>query len=393
MSQHISMIRGEPQTKSLPAMFRPENYARVQAFHQSLADYRPTPLIPLPGLARKLGLGGVYVKDESRRFGLNSFKALGASYAVAKLLEAHPRLAGDEPPVFVSATDGNHGKAVAWAAAQADARAVIFMPRGSRECRARAIREVGGATVEVTALNYDDTVRLADGYARRHGYDLVQDTGFDGYERVPNDIVSGYTTMAAEAVRQLRALGVQKPSHVLLQAGVGSMSGGVLGYLADFYENYPPLTVIAEADEAACVYESVQAGRPVSIGGHPRTIMAGLNCGEPNVHTWPVLRDFASWFARCPDWVAEQGMRQLARPEPGDEPVVSGESGAVGLGLLLALCREGRYAPLRQALALDESASVLLFSTEGDTDPENYRAILNQRPEGASDDGQDEAAV
>jgi len=375
MNKRIRLLENKPERKSLPEWFNKGTFEKVGTFHKTLKDYRETPLVALNGLAGRLGVKGVYVKDESNRFGLKAFKGLGASYAISKILAQHR---GNTNPVFVTATDGNHGKAVAWAAAQEGCRAVVFMPKGSKECRVEAIRSIGNTIVEVTEMNYDDTVRHAYNYALKHGYYLVQDTGFEGYEEIPQAITLGYTTMAAESIKQLQLQGIKRPTHVFLQAGVGSMAGGVLGYLADYFGEDLPQTTIMEADDAACIFESVKSGTMIAIGGHPETIMAGLNCGEANVCTYPVLKDFASWFAACPDWVTEQGMCQLAHPEPGDQAIISGESGAVGLGLLMSLCENGEYGEFKEKMGLDENSIILLFSTEGDTDPENYQRIINR---------------
>ena len=380
----------------LTPLLAPAAVAAVRHFHQSLPQYQPTPLVSLPGLAQKLGVAAIFVKDESHRFGLNAFKGLGASYAMATIIAATVNAtAADlnytfltspavrqqiQSLVFITATDGNHGKGVAWAAALFGCRAIVLMPRGSKPCRAEAIRAINGTRVEITDLNYDDAVRRAAQLAAEHGYILIQDTGLAGYEDIPNAITRGYTTMVGEALEQLGDHGIAKPSHVFLQAGVGSMAGGVLGYLAHYYDHNPPLTTIVEPDTVACIYQSVQQGQgqPVAVGGNPETIMAGLNCGEPNPLTWPILRDFASFYASCPDWVTELGMQTLAHPVATDPAIVSGESGAVGLGLLLALCTDPNLATLKQQLQLDRDATILLFSTEGNTDPDGYAAIVGQ---------------
>ena len=368
----ISILPGARAGGEAPGLLAPELTEPANAFHRSMPEYRPTPLVALPALAKRLGVGRIYVKDESKRFGLNAFKGLGTSWA------AHCLTAGqaDERAAFVTATDGNHGRAVAWAARRLGRPACVFMPRGSRPCRAEAIRAEGNARVEITDWNYDDTVRHAADYARRTGGLLLQDTGLEDYEQVPGWIVQGYTTMAVEAVEQMEAAGDSRPTHVFLQAGVGSFAGGILGWMVHRFGDQLPVTAIVEPEQAACVYASAQAGRLVALGGNPETEMAGLNCGEPNPYTWPILRDFAAFYVKCPDWVTELGMRLLAGPEGADAPVVSGESGAVSLGLLAALCGEEKYAPLRRQLGLDEQSVVLVFSTEGDTDPEHYRQVV-----------------
>ena len=367
----ICILTGKRPVVTPPALLAPEHTQLANDFHRSMPEYQPTPLVSLTGLARKLGVEQVYVKDESKRFGLNAFKALGASWAANRLAEG----AAERLP-FVTATDGNHGRAVAWAARRMGRQAYVFMPKGSQPCRAEAIRALGNARVEITGWNYDDTVRHAAAFAQQTGGLLLQDTGLEGYEQVPGWIVQGYSTMALEAAEQMAALGHDRPTHVFLQAGVGSMAGGVLGWLAHRYGEALPSVTIVEPEAVACVWESARAGELTAIGGSPETIMAGLNCGEVNPYIWPILRNFAAFYAKCPDWVTELGMRRLAHPCPGDAPVVSGESGAVGLGLAVALCGEEKYAPLREQLGLDERSVILVFSTEGDTDPEHYRRVV-----------------
>lgn len=242
MSQPISIIQGELRPDPDFSYFTPKELQTVQAFYRSMPQYKETPLVSLPGLAKALGVGGIYVKDESHRFGLNAFKGLGATYAIARLLSERLGLDPDAPDfaaltapenkeklqhiVFATATDGNHGKSVAWASSVFGCRARVYMPKGSKESRVQAIRAINDTPVEVTDLNYDDAVRLAADWAQKNGQQLVQDTGTEEYQQVPRDIALGYTVMAGEAVEQLaREYGQQAPTHVFLQAGVGSMAG------------------------------------------------------------------------------------------------------------------------------------------------------------------------
>lgn len=382
----LSLLSHTPRGE-VPPFLRPVATEAPWAFHHTLPDYAPTPLVRLPGLARALGVGEVLVKDESHRFGLNAFKGLGGIYALARAAgevlglagpltwerlqtpAARQALAGVE---FVTATDGNHGRGVAWAARRLGCRAHVYLPAGSVPARAQAILDAGAVEAEILPLSYDDTVAHAARLAREKGWRLIQDTSWPGYEDVPAWIVQGYTTMAREAAEQLEELGLARPTHVFLQAGVGAMAGGVLGYLAARYGEAAPDFLIAEPEDIPCIYASAQAGQPRRVEGQAGTIMAGLNCGTPCSLTWPVLRDLARWYAACPDAVAEEGMRLLGRPHPGDPAVVSGESGAVTAGLLARLAQ----SPLRQDLGLGEDSVVLLFSTEGDTDPEHYRQVL-----------------
>lgn len=379
----------------VPAFLRRAALAPVQAFHAGMPGYARTPLVPLPGLARALGLDGIYVKDESFRFGLNAFKGLGSCHAVFRAVcqrlgcdpestsfrdlqrPEYVRKLADT--VFVTATDGNHGRGVAWAAASLGCAAEVYMPAGSAEVRAQAIRDAGRASVTITDLSYDDTVRLAARKAEERGGLLLQDTSWPGYEEIPAWIVQGYSTLAVEAAAQLDDLG-RRPTHVFLQAGVGAMAGGVLGCLADIYADQRPHFAIVEPATVACIHDSVQQadGQPHAVTEAGATIMAGLNCGEPCTVTWPVLRDFSRFFLACPDYVAAEGMRALARPLAGDQVIVSGESGAAPLGALLHLMSCHALLAARQRMELDEQAVVLLISTEGATDPAMYRRIVEE---------------
>ena len=371
-----------------------DNVAKARAFHQSFPQYSITPLAQLKGMAGELGLGGLYVKDESYRFGLNAFKVLGGSFAMARYIAQqtgkdvsetdYAYLTGDKlkqefgQATFFTATDGNHGRGVAWAANRLGQKAVVHMPKGTVKSRFDNIAKEG-AKVTIEELNYDDCVRLAAKEANEteHGV-IVQDTAWEGYEEIPAWIMQGYGTMADEANGQLNDYGVQRPTHVFIQAGVGSLAGAVQGYFANKYPDAPPTVVVMEAQVADCLYQGAMAGDgdPRFVGGDLLTIMAGLACGEPNTISWDILKNHVSVFTSCPDWVAAKGMRMLSAPVKGDPRVISGESGAVGMGLIATLMTDPAYAQLKQAIGLDEHSQVLMFSTEGDTDPVNYKKVV-----------------
>lgn len=365
----------------------------ARKFHMSLPNYKPTPLVNLANLAQELGVGHIYVKDEAARFNLNAFKVLGSSYAMGKFI--CQRLGLDEKTVtfddlrseevrkkigevtFVTATDGNHGRGVAWTAEQLGQRAVVYLPKGVAMRRVDAIKETGAEAI-VTDVNYDDTVRLAKEAADKNGWQVIQDTAWDGYEEIPRWIMQGYATMAAEAEDQLGALGLPPFTHIFLQAGVGSFASSILAYYVNRYRDDYPKTIVMEPEKAACIFESALAGEkdPQKVVGDLDTIMAGLSCGEPSPIAWDILRDFADGYIVCPDYVAAQGIRILANPLGSDQRVIAGESGAVGIGLLSLLFQAEDGAELRAKLGLDKNASVLFVNTEGDTDPVNYRQIV-----------------
>ena len=371
-----------------------EHVAAARAFHGSFPQYSVTPLAKLDALASELGLANLAVKDESYRFGLNAFKVLGGSFAMASYIAektgkpvsemTYDYLTSDElardfgQATFFTATDGNHGRGVAWAANKLGQKAVVHMPKGSVKSRFDNIAKEG-ATVTIEDVNYDECVRMAaaEADACENGV-IVQDTAWEGYEEIPSWIMEGYGTMASEAAEQYAAAGVERPTHVFVQAGVGSLAGAVVGYFANLFPDNPPTFVVMEASEAACLYKGAVAGDgdPRIVDGDMPTIMAGLACGEPNTLGWDILRNHVKVFVSCPDWVAARGMRVLGAPLSGDPRVISGESGAVGAGLIDTIMTDESYAGLREAIGLDETSSVLLFSTEGDTDPVNYRKVV-----------------
>lgn len=366
---------------------------KVRDFHRSFAGYAETPLRSLNNLAKYLGVSGIFVKDESYRFGLNAFKALGATFAVGSYLAG--RLKADIKELsyeklkskavreqlgeitFTTATDGNHGRGVAWAAQQLGHKAVIYMPKGSAPARLNNIKATG-AEAYITDFNYDDTVRLAAEEAKKHRRVSIQDTVWEGYADIPVWIMQGYCTMADEAFGQLKQQGVERPTHVFLQAGVGSFPGAMQGYFAAALGDDCPATVIVEPDKADCIYQSALAkdGRPRNVSGDMDTIMAGLACGEPNPLAWNILRDYSAGFIACSDDAAANGMRILGNPLRGDDRVISGESGAVTTGVVRSIMQDNTLREVRKRLKLDAKSNILLFNTEGDTDPDNYRRIV-----------------
>lgn len=366
-----------------------ESAKKVRSFHASFPVYRETPLVELKNTAKAMGLGSIYVKDESYRFGLNAFKVLGGSYAIGNYLVKRLGKSITEMPydkliseevrkelgdiTFVTATDGNHGRGVAWTAKQLQQNSVVYMPKGSAEERLMNIR-AEGADASITDLNYDEAVRLANTQADQKGWVMVQDTAWEGYEDIPGWIMQGYGTMGYEAYTQLP----EKPTHIFLQAGVGSMAGAVAGFFASAYGEDRPIITIVEPNKADCIFKTAEAadGTLHFVTGDMDTIMAGLACGEPCSIGWNVLRDYADNFISCPDYTAAQGMRLLGNPEAGDAKVISGESGASAFGCVAEIMRDPSLAELRTKLKLDENSRVLFFSTEGDTDKENYKSIV-----------------
>ncbi len=382
----------EPTTEIIPKNFTEAVADTVFSFHRQLPGYRPTELISLSNLAKYWGVGDIFVKDESTRFGLKAFKVLGGSYAVARLIcreldirledTDYTYLASDEVRsriknmTLTTATDGNHGRGIAWAAEQLGIKAIIYMPKGTVQSRIDNIR-AHGATVEVTDLNYDDAVRLANSMADKHGWHMIQDTAWEGYEEIPLWIMQGYMTMCKEVLEQMIERGVES-THVFIQAGVGALASAVVACISNKYRDNPPRFIIMEPNNAACVFASAAAGdgKPHAVGGDHETIMAGLACGEVNSFGWPILRDRPSCYVCCDNYVAANGIRILANPIYGDKAIEAGESGSVGIGLLELLTTHDAFGEIKQKLDIGPDSKLLFFNTEGATDPVNYQEIL-----------------
>ena len=369
--------------------FSVEEASKARRFHSTFPVYEKTPLVSLEKLAEKTGVKDIYLKDESYRFGLNAFKVLGAGYAIANEigkrigkeiteLSAESILSKETKEkigdiTFVTATDGNHGRGVAWTANQLGQKSVVYMPKGSALERLENIRKEGAAA-DIMDMNYDEAVRLAQKMAEEKGWIVVQDTAWEGYEDIPRWIMQGYTTMGHEIMEQIP----EKPTHIFLQAGVGSMAGAMTGFFSNLYANDKPVIVIVEPAKADCLYQTAKAddGELHIVTGDMDTIMAGLACGEPCTIGWDVLKGYADAFIRCPEYMAADGMRVLAAPAKGDTAVVAGESGAAAFGAMVNLLLDEELAEYKKMLNLEENSRILCISTEGDTDKENYQNVV-----------------
>jgi len=366
-----------------------EKAKRAQEFHNSFPIYQKTPLVSFQNTAKELGLGNIFIKDESFRFGLNAFKVLGGSFAIGNFMAqkmgrgidafTYNDLISEETRndlgemTFVTATDGNHGRGVAWTAKTLKQKAVVYMPKGSAIERLENIL-AEGAEASITNMNYDDAVRFAHRQAEEKGWIMVQDTAWKGYEDIPLWIMQGYGTMAYEAYTQMK----EKPTHIFLQAGVGSMAGAITAFFAAIYKEDSPIITIVEPNKADCIYRTAEArdGKLHYVTGEMDTIMAGLACGEPCNIGWEILKEYGDNFISCPDYVAAQGMRILGNPTKGDGRIISGESGAVTFGIVGEIMRNPHLREWREKLKLDENSKILCFSTEGDTDREGYQSVV-----------------
>lgn len=366
---------------------------QIRAFHRQIPAFRMSPLKNLTNLADRLGLGGIWVKDESARLNQGSFKVLGGSYALYQIIKKRLGRENDEISfeeltsndikqkigdlVFATATDGNHGRGIAWSASQLGFRSIIYVHKLTTQGRIKAIEQNNGQVVVVDG-NYDDAVRQVFQDAQKNGWEVVSDTSWEGYESVPKWVMQGYTTMLYEVQEQLAGQGFSKPTHVFVQAGVGSLAAATVGFYKNLFGIESPISVVVEPTKAACLYHSAMVGdgKPHNVVGDLNTIMAGLACGDPNPIAWRLLSNCTDFFTISPDYVAAKGMRVYGFPLKDDPDIISGESGAVTLGSLMYIMEYPPLQELREKMGLNKESHILLINTEGNTSPEEFRDVV-----------------
>lgn len=364
-----------------------EGFKTAYAEISTWPGYQVTPLVSLDKYAKKLGVKAIYYKDESTRFGLDSFKALGGAYAVCRLLikkikektgetaATKDLLSGKYKGIIseitvCSATDGNHGRSVAWGAQMFGAKCVIYIHSGVSEGRKTAIEKYGAKVIR-TDGNYDDSVHQCAEDADKNGWFVISDTSYPGYTDVPKDVMHGYTVMVNEALDQIP----EHPTHTFVQGGVGGLAAAVATRICCRIHEKRPLFTTVEPKNADCLYASIKNGEYTVIHGDLETIMAGLSCGEPSLLALEILQEYSSAYMIIPDTLIPVMMRDLANKEAAETPVVSGESGVAGLAGLVTAAENQDF---RKALKLDENSVIILFSSEGATDPEMYKEIVGK---------------
>ena len=352
--------------------------------------YAVTPLHSLPALAQAMGVASVHYKDEGSRFGLGSFKALGGAYAVARLLCRElgaqlgrtlttqdlltPELRALCGGITVTcATDGNHGRSVAWGAQLFGCQCVIYIHATVSEGRKEAIAQYGAQVVR-TAGNYDDAVRQADLDAKQYGRFVISDTSYPGYMEVPRDVMQGYQLMVEEAAQQLP----ERPTHIFVQAGVGGLAAAVCGYFWERDAGDRPIYVVVEPDKADCLTQSAKAGQLTAVTGDIDTLMAGLACGEVSHLAWEILEKGTDAFCVIPDDAAVAAMRLLAHPLGSDPVIVAGESAVAGVAAAIAASQSDAA---RQMLGLNADSRILFFGSEAATDPALYEQLVGESAE------------
>lgn len=362
-----------------------DDFASAQAEITAWKGYVPTPLHALPGLASALQLGAVHYKDEGNRFGLGSFKALGAAYAACRVLQqqlskqrGHAVSLADiragnysddtKQITLVTATDGNHGRSLAWGAQRFGAPCRIYIHSEVSQNRARAMEKLGAVVVRIDG-DYDASVSVARDDAAAQGWFVVSDTSWAGYVDPPRDVMAGYGVLIDETNQALTSA----PTHVFVQGGVGGIAAAVAAAMRQKWGADNPRIIVVEPDRAACLFASAQAGEISAVDIQTETMMAGLSCGEPSPLAWEVLQSEASDFITIPDSFVAPAMRMLGNPMASDPVIVAGESAVAGLAALIASCMDETH---RKALGLNQNSRVLLIGTEGATDPEIYRQIM-----------------
>jgi diaminopropionate ammonia-lyase len=362
-------------------------------FHKSIEGYAPTPLVELPLIAQSLGVKSVYVKDEAHRFGIKAFKAFGASYAIYRFLmdQWQKRFGQDEPfneksfkdPnvlqrlgsfTFCAATDGNHGRAVAWTANKLKQRAIIYMPDNTAQSRIDNIK-MENAEVVLIPGTFDDCVTRCAQDAEKNGWQAISDTAYPGYMEIPKFIMLGYTSIfkEMEEVGPLHCESEAGIDFMFLPAGVGGVAAAGTSYYVQRYGANRPKLIAVEPSDCDCFLESVKygKGKPLPARGKQESIMAGLNCGIPSPVAWPIIRDGIELFTAITDDYVIDAMRAYHK-----EGIISGESGAAGLAALTALVNDEKLKQAKDQIDINKNSRILLLNTEGDTDPVNYKKIV-----------------
>jgi diaminopropionate ammonia-lyase len=378
-------------SKTVPvSLLTVEITAAAMAEISSWEEYRPSPLVELSGLAKAIGLGEIYYKDESERFGLGSFKALGGAYAVFRVLtqflvthgievsngttlrEGQHRALTNKLTV-ATATDGNHGRSVAWGARMFGCRCVIYIHAKVSQGREQALRAQGAEVVRIEG-SYDDSVHRCSEDAEQNGWTIVSDTSWGNYREIPREIMAGYSVMVSEVIEQLQGL---IPTHVFVQGGVGGVASTIADIFAQTWGQDRPRFVVVEPELAACLYASAQAGQPTAVMVEEETLMAGLSCGEVSLLAWEVLGGAADDFMTIGEDVVAPTMKLLGDAPFGDTPVIAGESAVAGLGAVLA---GGLSSDLSKDLGLDSQSRIIVIGTEGATDPDIYSQLTGRHP-------------
>ncbi len=326
--------------------------------------YTPTPLISLNKLSKELDLNKIYYKDESKRFDLKSFKALGGAYAVEKVTQ------GNKDIVVATATAGNHGRSVAWGARRLGLKCKIFISEFVSEARGQAMSDLGADVIKVEG-NYEKSLIECIKQSTENSWQIVQDVAWKDYMLVPKYTMAGYTVMMKEIVDQIKG---EKITHIILQAGVGGMAGAMVAGIARYLNNVP-VTLVVEPDSAACVMESIKTGKIEKIDIKRESLMGGMSCGEVSLVPWEILKNSVKHCISLPDDDIAKTMKLLGNSSFSEEKIIAGENSAPGVISLITSCEDQN---IKENLQLNKKSNVLVIGCEGDTDKEIYRNLINQ---------------
>ena len=328
------------------------------------SSYSPTPLISLNKLNEKLKLNNIYYKDESKRFHLKSFKALGGAYAVEEIIK------GNNKKVISTATAGNHGRSVAWGSQKNGLECKIFISEFVSESRAQVMRSFGADVIRVQG-NYEASLNECIKQSNENNWQIVQDVAWKDYKLVPKLTMAGYTVMMKEISEQIKS---EKISHIILQAGVGGMAAAMVAGIVR-YLDYIPQIIIVEPDSAACVLESINKGKIEKISIEKESIMGGMSCGEVSLVPWEILKNSVNFCVTVSDDYISKTVKYLANKELCNEKIIGGECSTPGIVSLIGICNDNE---LRKKIDLSEKSNVLLFGCEGDADEELYQKLLTE---------------
>lgn len=382
-------FKNNPSYQNTDTILSPKLFDDAYASIKNWAGYKPSPLHHLDDLAKDFGVDQIYFKDESERFGLKSFKALGGAYAVVQVLKEHlSTLLSDhtitdqeilsgkfaEPLkdfTVVTATDGNHGRSVAWGAQQCGINCRIYMHKGVSKSRGVSVERLGAKVIWVDG-NYDDSLQEVKQDALKNDWHIISDTSYDGYTYVPKFVMAGYSVMTHEIAKQLS--NSPNPTHVIIQGGVGGLAGAICAHAAALWGEHRPNFIIVEPETADCLHQSAKNGQPKMVHIKEETLMGGLSCGEVSLIGWDILKNNANDFVTISDANVKAAMRLMARGTGNDPKVEAGESAVAGIALLMDL---KNHTDIKENLGLDENSRILLFGTEGATDQQMYDDILS----------------
>ena len=327
-------------------------------------SYRPTPLLLLNKLSKELNLNKIYYKDESKRFDLKSFKALGGAYAVEKVTK------GNKDITVSTATAGNHGRSVAWGAKRLGLKCKIFISEYVSDARGKAMELLGADVVKVKG-NYEQSLIECIKQSTENNWQIVQDVAWKDYMLVPTLTMAGYSVMMKEIVDQINN---EKITHIFLQAGVGGMAGAMVAGAARYLENVP-IMIVVEPDSAACVMESIKSEKIKKINIQRESLMGGMSCGEPSLVPWQILKKSVNNCISLPDDDIGKTMKLCANASFGDDNIIAGENSAPGIISLIASCNDEN---IKNKLNLNSNSKILLIGCEGDTDQEMYKKLLKE---------------